>query len=128
MRKPLLVLSSAAVLTASLVVPASASFDPHFKVITKAKHGHELRNGRFFFYEKVIDPHRPQNKIGYDHGVCKPAGPVATFCKATFHLDGEVGGHGDIRVAGKVFQSQPTLEVTGGTGAFEGVTGEVTIK
>jgi hypothetical protein len=119
--------SSVAVLAVSLAAPALASFDPHFKVLTKAVNGHELRNGGFKFYEKVMDPKRPQNKVGYDHGVCKPDGPVATFCKATFHLDGEIGGHGDIKVAGKLFQGQPTLEVLGGTDAFEGVEGTMTL-
>ena len=128
MRKLLVSGSLAAVLAASLAVPAMASLDPHFKVVTKTVHHHQLGNGRVAFYEKVIDPHRPQNKVGYDHGVCKPDGPVAAFCKATFHLDGEIGGHGDIRVAGKLFQGSPPLEVIGGTGAFEGVGGTVTIE
>src|SRR4051794_30219106 len=98
-------------LSASLAAPALASFDPNFKVVTKAIHQHELSNGGTAFYEKLIDPHRTQNKVGYDHGFCKPAGPVAAFCKATFHLDGEIGGHGDITVAGKVFQGSTGLKV-----------------
>jgi hypothetical protein len=128
MRRFLVSTLAAVALAASLAVPAAASFDPHFKVVTKAVNGHQLRNGGFKFYEKVIDPKRPQNKVGYDHGVCKPDGPVAAFCRATFHLDGEIGGHGDITVAGKVFQGSPPLKVIGGTDAFEGVEGTMAIE
>jgi hypothetical protein len=128
MRKLVLVLASAAVLAASLAVPAMASLDPHFKVVTKTVHSHGVNGGRITFYEKIIDPRRPQNKVGYDHGSCKPDPPVAYDCKITFHLDGEIGGHGDISAAGKIFQGANSLEVTGGTAAFEGVSGTVTFE
>ena len=120
-------IASAAVLAASLASPALASFDPHFRVISKGIHGHEVGHGKFQFYERLIDPDNPKNKVGYDHGVCKPAGPVAGFCRATYHLDGEIGGHGDITVKGKVYQGHLTLKVVHGTDAFEGVTGGMTI-
>jgi hypothetical protein len=84
-------------------------------------------NGAVAFNEKLVDPARPQNKVGYDRGICKPSGPVAVRCTATFHLDGEIGGHGDITVAGKVFQGSLPLEVIDGTGAFEGASGTMTI-
>jgi hypothetical protein len=128
MRKLVLVLSSVAVVAASLAVPAMASFDPHFKVVAKTVHHHGIGNGATAFYEKVVDPARPQNKVGYDHGVCKPDGPVAVRCKATYHLDGEIGGHGDITVAGKVYLGSAPLKVIGGTGAFEGVEGTMAIE
>jgi hypothetical protein len=127
MKKLLVLVSSAAVLAASLAVPAMASFDPHFRVVTKGIHAHAVAHDGTAFYEKVIDPRRPQNKVGYDHGVCRPAGPVASFCKLAFHLDGEIGGHGDIYVADKVYQGKDWLKVVGGTGAFEDVGGRVTV-
>ena len=112
---------------AALAVPAQASFDPHFRVLTKTVHHHSVGHGGDAFYEKVLDPKRPQNKVGEDHGRCRPDGPVAFFCKATFHLSGEIGGHGDITVKGKIFQGQPTLKVVDGTDNFQGVHGTLTL-
>src|ERR1044072_8998288 len=112
MNRTLLVsVTSAVALAASIASPALASFDPHFKVISKGIHGHEVGHDKFQFYERLIDPKNPKNKVGYDHGFCKPDGPVAAFCKATYHLDGEIGGHGDITVKGKIFSGSPTLDV-----------------
>ena len=112
---------------AALAVPAQASLDPHFKVVTKTVHFTDLGHGKVKFYEKVIDPKRPQNKVGYDHGRCGPDGPVAFKCKVIFHLDGEIGGHGDLTAKGRVFQGQPTLEVIDGTHDFEGAEGTLTL-
>jgi hypothetical protein len=125
MKKLALALSSAVLLAAALAVPASASFDPHFRLVSKTVNSRGLGDG---FNEKLLDPHRLQDKVGYDRGVCKEDPPVAFRCKVTFHLSGEIGGHGDISVAGKIFNGQPDLEVVGGTGAFAGASGTVTVE
>src|SRR6188768_1573916 len=65
-----LVLSAtfATALAVVLAVPAQGSFDPHFKVVTETVHHHGVGHGGDAFYEKVIDPRRPQNKVGWVKG------------------------------------------------------------
>lgn len=124
MRKLVVTTTFTAVFAASLVAPALAAFDPHFEVVSKAKNAHETSDG-LAFYEKLIDPAKPANKVGFDRGICKPTGPRTAFCRVVYHLGGEIGGHGTIRAGGVVGAGDNRLNVNGGSGAFDGAAGKV---
>ena len=71
MRKVILAATLAALGSAVLAVPASASFDPHFTVFEKARF-HVLHNGEAFTIRGgLYDPLNHDNRVGNDHGRCK---------------------------------------------------------
>jgi hypothetical protein len=109
------------------ITPATASFDPHFSVIAKTKSGRAV-DGGFAFREKLLDPARPVNKVGYDNGVCKVISQTAARCRVIFHLDGEISGSGTIRASG-VFNrgTDERININGGSGDFEGAAGKVIV-
>ncbi len=112
---------------AAVVVPASASFDSHFTVISETIQGHPTDDG-FRFREHLFQIDNPSNRIGRDHGGCA-ARPNGKFkCKVLVHLNGEVGGFGDLRINGNFGRGDNRLNVTGGTGDFAGVAGKMVLS
>ncbi len=118
-----LIAATAVVAAAAIATPAMASFDPHFRVLSKNRSAHEVPGG-VRFHNVLVDPQDPGNKVGYQDGVCKPQDDGA-FCRYAFHLSGEIGGHGDIRSSGTVSEGDLRVNVNGGNGAFEGAAGKV---
>ena len=112
----------AALGVALFAVPASASFDRHFRVYEKAVF-HETANG-FRFKGKLFDPGNRHNRVGRDHGVCKVRPHNALKCRGTYHFNGEIGGFGDIKVKGNLHGDDFRLNVVGGSGDFNGVAGK----
>jgi len=110
---------------AVLAVPASASFDHHFSVLSKTTSAHQAHH-RFTFKDKLLDPQNRQNRVGRDHGVCKIR-HNSVSCQAIVHLSGEIGGFGDIRVRGNLRRHDDRLNVTGGTDDFNAVGGKVLV-
>ena len=49
-------------------------------------------------------------------------------CRGKIHLNGEIGGAGTIRYRGNVRPHHERLNVTGGSGDFNGVAGKWTFK
>ena len=53
----------------AVVIPASASFDSHFAVISETVQSHETDDG-FRFRDHLFQIDNPSNRIGRDHGGC----------------------------------------------------------
>ena len=110
---------------AMLAIPASASFDRHFNVIRKLVSGGPVGENAFRFKHKLLQPHNRDNRVGRDKVECREAPHRKFRCHAVVHLNGEIGGFGDIRVRGDIGQGDNRLNVVGGTGDFNGVAGKV---
>jgi len=126
MRKLILAAALAALGMAVVASPAFA-IDHHFTVLTKQKSGHRVGHNGFRFKEKLLDPHNRHNKVGRDRVKCRfnPRNHK-TKCHALVHLNGEIGGLGDMRVRGDLDRGPDHLVVLGGTRQFNGVAGKVT--
>ena len=110
---------------AMLAIPASASFDRHFNVIEKAVSGEPVGEHAFRFKNKLVQPHNRDNRVGSDQGICRETPHRKLRCRVVVHLNGEIGGFGDIRVRGDLGRGDNRNNVVGGTGDFNGVGGKV---
>ena len=110
---------------AMLAIPASASFDRHFSVIGKQVSGGPVGENAFRFKDKLLQPHNRDNRVGRLEGICREAPHRKLRCRAVVHLNGEIGGFGDLRVRGNIGRRDNRLNVVGGTGDFNGVGGKV---
>ena len=129
MRKLVLIGSLALVGGGMLAMPAVASFDHHFTVIGIFKNGDQTDRG-FEFREKLVRPHNHRDKVGHNHVLCRAATGEhnRSKCKGRFHLNGELGGEGEIRVRGNFGPGDHRLQVVGGGGDFNGVAGKLLIR
>ena len=114
----------AAGLIGAVAAPASASFDHHFRVFEKASFNPTPNEQAFRFKGKLFDPRNRHDRVGRDHGVCKIRPHNALKCRGTYHLNGEIGGFGDIKVKGNLRAGDQRLNVVGGSGDFNGVAGK----
>jgi len=129
MRKFILAGVLAALCSAALAVPAPASFAPHFTVLEKARF-HLLSNERVFTVRGgLYDPLNHNDRVGKDRGRCRvrPDNNVLR-CRGVMHFNGEIGGSGDIKYRGNISDVDPRVNVTGGSGDFNGVAGKVVFK
>ena len=110
---------------AMLAIPASASFDRHFSVIGKQVSGGPVGENAFRFKDKLLQPHNRANRVGRLKGICREASQRAIRCHADVHLNGEIGGFGDLRVRGNIGRGDNRFNVVGGTGDFNGVAGKM---
>ena len=105
---------------------AGASFDPHFTVITTFISGEE-RNGAFHFKFRVLDELDHSDTVGNGTGRCRQHKKIR--CRAELHLNGEVGGRGDLVVKGNEGGGGDTsFLVVDGSGDFGGVAGKMVIQ
>jgi hypothetical protein len=83
----------------------------------------EFSPGDFFLFEDRLFNSSGTRPVGRDSGRCE--GSIQTFtCEAT----AQIVGKGKIRVAGSLFsESDAVFPVTGGTGAYEGVGGQISV-
>jgi hypothetical protein len=125
MRKVILAAAVAALGSAVLAGPATASFDPHFNVLAKQISGQQTQHG-FKFKDKLLDPRNTADKVGRDKGECREK-PHALKCRVTIHLNGELGGFGDLRLAGNFSRHRLRLNVVGGSDDFNGVAGKMVL-
>jgi hypothetical protein len=128
MRKIILAGALAALGSAALAVPASASFDRHFSVIEKPVSGGTVGEQGFRFKSKLLQPHNRDNRVGRNNVICREAPHRSFRCHAVVHLNGKIGGFGDIRVRGDFGRGDNRLNVVGGTGDFDGVAGKVLLR
>ena len=124
MRKVILAATLAALGSAALAVPAFGSFDHHFTVFEKARF-HVLQNQEVFTIRGgLFDPRNRIDRVGRDRGFCKVRAPELLKCRGKMHFNGEIGGLGTIRYRGNVRPHHTRLNVTGGSGDFNGVAGK----
>jgi hypothetical protein len=119
----------AAGLVGAVAAPASAQTEYQFKLFEKQSFQgvpDEPEPGdRFRFKGKLFDPQNRDNRVGSDRGKCTIKPRDKLKCEGTFHLDGEIGGVGDIEYRGTIGPGDQTFKVVGGSDDFEGATGEV---
>jgi hypothetical protein len=111
----------AAGLMGAVAAPASAVTEYHFRLFEKASY-HGFTNKGFRFKGGLFDPQDRHNRVGSDHGRCEFRPHDTEWCKGTFHLDGEIGGVGDIKYRGRSGVGRP-FKVVGGSDDFAGATG-----
>jgi hypothetical protein len=128
MRKLIVTGVIAALGIALFAIPASASFDHHFKVFEKASFNPTSNEQAFRFKGKLFDPQNRHDRVGRDHGRCKVRPHEALRCRGTYHLNGEIGGFGDINVRGNLRPDENRLNVVGGSGDFNGVAGKLVFR
>ena len=107
---------------AALAIPASASFDHHFTVLERHLQAQGSR-----FRAKLFDPRDRHDRVGREWGKCRPKGEKLK-CRVRFHLNGKIGGSGDIRAGGGIGANDHRFEVFGGTGDFNGAAGKLLIR
>jgi hypothetical protein len=126
----------AAGLVGAVAAPASAVTEYHFSLFEKSSN-HPLTNKSFRFKGALFDPQNRDDRVGSDRGKCKSKRPLehltardALKCQGTFHLDGDIGGFGDIEYRGHIRFRPPdlTLNVVGGSDDFDGATGKWEIR
>ena len=128
MRKVILAATLAALGSAALAVPAFGSFDHHFTVFEKARF-HVLENQEVFTVRAgLYDRRNHDDRVGSDHARCKIRPHNTLKCRGVIHLNGEIGGSGDIKYRGNVSPGDTRLNVTGGSGDFNGVAGKWVFK
>jgi hypothetical protein len=125
MRKLIVAAALAALGVGLLAIPASASFDHHFRVIEKASF-HPTTNG-YRFKGKLFQSRNRDNRVGRDRGRCKLSHDAGR-CHGIVHLNGEIGGFGDIAFRGNIRDDDNRLNVVGGSGDFNGVAGKILLK
>ena len=125
MRKFIVVGVVATLGAALLAAPASASFDHHFSVISKQTSSRDTPNG-FRFRDKLVNPRNRSDRVGRLWGECeiKPRSRKLR-CRALIHLNGDIGGFGNIKVRGAIGRNDDRVEVVGGTDDFNGVAGKM---
>jgi hypothetical protein len=125
MRKLLLLGALAALGTMLIATPASASFDSHFSVRGHHFKLHAAGHHRLRF-EVVLKKHG--SRVGRAHGRCHDISSSQAKCHIHYHLNGKVGGRGDINARGRFGKGRERFDVTGGTGDFNGVAGKVILN
>jgi hypothetical protein len=128
-RRRLAAIAGAAVAAVAIAVPGNAiAFDHHFSVISKDQGGHRTGDG-FAFRIALFNTHNDRNQIGHGHGRCAlNRRNHKARCKVVVHLDGSVGGFGDLFLKGNLGRGDKTLNVVDGDGDFGGgVSGKVRV-
>ena len=127
MRKIIVVGGVTALVAGALALPASASFDHHFTVLEKQVSSERISRNTFRFKNRLVDPRNHRNRVGRDRGRCTFAHGKGR-CRAKVHLDGEIGGFGDLFVRGDIGRHDRRLNVVGGTDDFDGVAGKMLLR
>jgi hypothetical protein len=126
MRK-FMVAAALAVLGAALLASSASAFDRHFNVLSEQKSFHGVGQNAFVDTDKLLDPNDRSSKVGRDRARCHVR-PHGVRCHAVIHLNGKIGGFGDIRVRGDLGRGGDLrVNVVGGSGEFNGVAGKMTI-
>lgn len=113
----------ATLVVAVLAVSASASFDHHFTVLER----HLQVEGQARFSARLFDPRNRHNRVGREWGRCRLKGDRLK-CHVRFHLNGKIGGSGDIRAGGGIGGNDNRFDVFSGTGDFGGLAGKVLVR
>ena len=125
MRKFMTAATLAVLGMALLPIAASASFDHHFTVFEKAVFKPRPNESAFRYRGKLSDPRNRSDRVGRDQGLCRVISRHdALRCRGTFHLNGEIGGFGDIKYKGDLSAHDSRFNVVGGSGDFDGVAGK----
>jgi hypothetical protein len=117
----LVTLVAAATAALAIALPSTAgAFVDHFSVISQDVRSHRTHNG-FVFRSVLLNPFNTANRVGRGKGKCKfKQGQRKFRCVVVFHLDGTIGGFGDLALRGNLGRGDHTLNVVDGDGDFSG--------
>src|SRR4051794_27846232 len=125
------VVAAGAALVAMAASPSalgSSPFDRHFVVNSKTTSVHEADDGTVTFKDILRPTWSRTERVGRDVGRCEPSGHHKYRCRVFTHLDGTVGGYGDMIAKGNLGgRHDNTLLVVNGNGDFDGVAGKLII-
>ena len=120
-RRRLVSLVAAAVAVLAIALPANVSaLDHHFSVVAEQTRGHQTSNGGFAFRVELFNPANLSNMVGHGHARCTRQPHRKARCKLVVHLDGTIGGFGDLFLKGNLGGGDHTLNVADGNGDFSG--------
>lgn len=124
MRKLLLCGALAAIGMMLIATAAFASFDSHFTV-----HGHDFKLHQVskHRFEWTVKLKKRGSRVGNAAGRCHDARHHQNKCRIRYHLNGKVGGRGNIHAFGEFGPGPERFNVTGGTGDFDGVAGKIVL-
>jgi hypothetical protein len=131
LRKFIGAVAVAALAVGVTAIPASATFDPQFSVIAKQTSGHNVGPNEFRAQGKLLNPRNRGDKVGRYWLDCKFKPNIEKLrCRALAHLNGQIGGFGNIRVSGDIRppHGNRRLNVVSGTHDFTGVAGKVLVR
>src|SRR4051794_14145586 len=127
MRRFIVAALVAAIGVAVIATPTSAlQFSRHFVVVSHTLKGERIDNG-FAFKDELLAPWNFNRNVGRDRGKCVFRNNHKGRCKVLVHLDGTIGGYGNLLVKGNFGRGDHTLLVINGNGDFDGVAGKVTV-
>ena len=89
-----------------------------------------MGHNEFRFQEKLLNVRDRSDKVGRDWVDCRFKPNIRKLrCRAVAHLNGEIGGFGNIRVSGDIRppHGNRRLNVVGGTHDFNGVAGKLLV-
>jgi hypothetical protein len=125
MRRFTLLAATAATVIGVLAIPASARVDHHFSVDIA---GQGIQVGgdrdRFHLHAPLVQKDNHANQVGNLRFHCTQNAHKLR-CAGIAHLNGEVGGFGDLYVRGNLGKNDNRLNITGGSGDFEGAAGKI---
>ena len=122
MRRFMLAAALAALGTAVVASPAFA-FDHHFNVVSGKGTIKQVGPHLFQNKERLVDPNNHHDKVGSLRGPCREKSGHFN-CHFVVHLNGEIGGLGNLKLKGDLDPGSDRLAVVGGSGQFHGVTGK----
>ncbi len=125
MGKRFAIVIGVAALGAAVMAAPAVAFDHHFTVVDNVK-VKQVGAHLFLNKGKLFDPANRHDKVGRVRGLCREK-PHKFKCHYRFHLNGEIGGFGNIKVKGDNDRGADHLVVIGGSRQFDGVAGKVTM-
>jgi hypothetical protein len=126
-RVPRLVALCSAALAIALPASAGASFDHHFSVVSRDLRFHEIPGG-FIGHTELVDPDNFAARVGKGKIKCLfNERNRKARCRVALHLDGTIGGFGDLLLKGNVGRGESTVLVVNGSGDFAGAVGKAFI-
>ncbi len=125
MKRLALAAATAGMVCVVIAVPASARVDHHFSVDIRGSETH-FGGGqeRFHLHAPLVQKDNHANQVGNLRFHCRQANDKLR-CAGRVHLNGEVGGFGDMFVRGNLGRNDNRLNITGGNGDFEGAAGKI---
>jgi hypothetical protein len=124
MRK-LTLIATALAMVLVVAIPASARVDHHFSVDIAGSesefHGNE---DTFRLHAPLVATFNHDNQVGNLRIHCRNKNHKLR-CAGYLHLNGDVGGDGFIYVRGNLGNNDSRLNITGGTGSFDGAAGKI---
>jgi hypothetical protein len=119
-RVALIGVAALALVAFAMPANAGASFTTHFSVISEDVRFHDIPNG-FAGRTVLLNPANLDNRVGHSKIRCVfVERNRKARCRLLLHLDGTIGGFGNLLVKGNFGRGDRTMNVVDGDGDFSG--------